>query len=347
MTVALSRSDRDRALGLLAVARRRLQPHLRLAVSSLTGPSRTVAYYHLGWADRDGAPADRRSGKMLRGALAIACAQAAGGRAADAFDAATAVELVHNFSLLHDDVMDEDTTRRGVPTAWSVFGRAQAVLAGDALLTLAFAVLAKNTREARSVPLVHELCVAMLGLVEGQGADLEFERRTGIGTAECLAMSAAKTGALIAAACAMGAITAGAPPATVTGLREFGLQLGVAFQIADDLIGLRGDPAVSGKPVGADVARRKMTLPVVAAIGADHPAAARLEAVYRDHRPLSPEEIHDVTGLIERLGGGASAQAEMARRSHLAEAALASLPLDARIAEDLRAVLRMAVDRDH
>jgi geranylgeranyl diphosphate synthase type I len=295
---------------LLERARSEVDPVLRAALGSLPGSMRRIALYHFGWEHADGTPAEGRSGKAIRPALVLVAASALGGPAARAaaVRAAAAVELVHNFTLLHDDVMDRDATRRHRPTAWTVFGDADAILAGDALQALALRLLAEDAHPAaRLADCVVELC-------EGQHADTAMERRGPgeVTLAETLAMAEAKTGALLGCACAIGALYADAGNADVTALDAFGREAGLAFQLIDDVIGIWGDPRRTGKPAGADLAARKKSLPVVAALTSRTPAAAELAALYA--APHREEDLERITSSVERAGGRDWAQAQAADR---------------------------------
>ncbi|WP_204041803.1 polyprenyl synthetase family protein, partial [Acrocarpospora phusangensis] len=242
-----------------------LRPALGPAVDRLPPFMRHITGYHLGWWDAHGVPAEAGGGKAVRPTLTLLAAEAVNGDAEVAVPAAVAVELVHNWSLLHDDVMDGDATRRHRPTAWSAFGVSQAILAGDSVLALAFDVLATSGH-----PLAHEavseLNTAVQELLGGQSSDVEFEGRAEVELPECLAMASGKTGALIACACALGGLFGGGTAAQIEHLRAFGDRLGLAFQLADDLLGIWGDPKVTGKPVHSDLANRKKSLPVVSAL---------------------------------------------------------------------------------
>ncbi|MET8157532.1 family 2 encapsulin nanocompartment cargo protein polyprenyl transferase [Sphaerisporangium sp. NPDC005289] len=279
-TVTTGRPPRE----VLAWSRELTGPPLRSAVESLPPSMRRIAAYHFGWLDEQGRPASGNAGKAVRPALVLLAAEAAGGSAASAVPAAVAVELVHNFSLLHDDVMDGDATRRHRPTAWSVFGVSGAILAGDALLTLAFEVL-----QAGGGPVADEatriLGAAVLDLVEGQSADTSFETRDEVTLAECVSMAEGKTAALLAASCALGALSGDGGREVIEALRAFGSRLGLAFQMVDDLLGIWGDPSVTGKPVFSDLRNRKKSLPVVAALTSATPPAAELAAFYRRPQP--------------------------------------------------------------
>ncbi|MFC4531206.1 polyprenyl synthetase family protein [Sphaerisporangium dianthi] len=293
-TVTTGRPPRE----VLAWSRELTGPPLRAAVETLPASMRRIAAYHFGWQDESGRPASGNAGKAVRPALVLLAAEAAGGSAAAAVPAAVAVELVHNFSLLHDDVMDGDATRRHRPTAWSVFGVSGAILAGDALLTLAFEVLRSGGHPAADEA-ARVLGAAVLDLVEGQSADTSFETRDEVGLAECVSMAEGKTAALLAASCALGALSGDGGPEVIESLRAFGSRLGLAFQMVDDLLGIWGDPAVTGKPVFSDLRSRKKSLPVVAALTSGTPAGTELAAFYRHGQP--PTLAGQAPALTARL----------------------------------------------
>jgi geranylgeranyl diphosphate synthase type I len=319
---------------------------MREAVDILSPPVRHVAGYHLGWHDEHGRPRPEADGKAIRPTLALLSAEAVGGNARDAVPAAVAVELAHNFSLLHDDVMDGDATRRHRPTAWHVFGVNAAILAGDALLALAHEVLASVPRPG-SATAVAWLADAIRDLVDGQQADLSFERRTDVGLAECLAMAEHKTAALMGTSCALGALLGGAATERVDRLREFGHQLGVTFQLVDDLLGVWGEPAVTGKPVGSDLRSRKKSLPVVAALDAGGPAGRELAGLYHRDGPLSTDELARATTLIERAGGREWVERQAEKRlARAADLLHAAEPAD-RPAAELTALAHLISHRDH
>ncbi|GAA3060727.1 polyprenyl synthetase family protein [Actinokineospora globicatena] len=303
---------------LLATSRAAVLPALRAAVDSLPPAMRRIACYHFGWVDACGAPIEADSGKMVRSALTLLSAEAVGGDPADAVPAAVAIELVHNFSLLHDDIMDGDRTRRHRGTAWAVFGVPAALLAGDALWALALRVLAAGPHADRALPLLTE---ALWRLMDGQSADADFPHRHSVTLAECEAMAAGKTGAVMACATALGALFGGATPDQLALLRDMGEHLGLAFQLVDDLLGIWGDPTTTGKP-GADLVHRKRSLPVVAALTSNTPAGAELATLYlaTDHPMTTPEQTRAAT-LITTAGGRtwATTQAEL----HLAQATTA------------------------
>ncbi|MFE5137313.1 family 2 encapsulin nanocompartment cargo protein polyprenyl transferase [Streptomyces fagopyri] len=305
--------DGQEAAAVLERARASVDPELRRAIDSLPGSMRRVALYHFGWEHADGTPAAGNAGKAIRPALVLTAAGALGGQHASAVRAAAAVELIHNFTLLHDDVMDRDTTRRHRPTAWTVFGDAAAILAGDALQALAQRLLAEDPHPA-SPAAAARLASCVVELCEGQHADTAMEKRgpDEVTLDECLAMAEAKTGALLGCACALGGLYAGADDEDVEALDAFGREAGLAFQLIDDVIGIWGDPSRTGKPAGADLVARKKSLPVVAALGSGTPAATELAELYGV--PYEEGGLERTVLAVERAGGRDWAQLQAADR---------------------------------
>jgi geranylgeranyl diphosphate synthase type I len=326
----------------LIAARETVLPALRQVADQLCPDIRRVVGYHQGWLDEQGEHAATSSGKALRPALALLSAQAAGASPARGIPAAVAVELVHDLSLLHDDIMDGDTERRHRPAAWTVFGTSRAILAGDALLTAALDVLVEHEpRAARA------LAATFQQLISGQVADLDFERRADVTVGEYLTMAAGKTAALLSAACSLGALVAGAPQPLVAGLAGFGTHLGLAFQLADDILGIWGDPGTLGKPVLADLQARKKSAPVVAALSAGTAAAARLAEIYVQPEPLDRQQLETVAALIEKCGGRQWSEQELARQLADAERCLDQIAIPPGVRAELLATARFVAARDH
>ncbi|MGW6916661.1 family 2 encapsulin nanocompartment cargo protein polyprenyl transferase [Kitasatospora sp. NPDC054939] len=344
----LERDHREghEAEDVLARARTLVDPVLRAAVDSLPGAMRKVAGYHFGWWEADGSPVEAPAGKAIRPAMVLAAAQALGGAPGSVTAAAAAVELVHNFTLLHDDVIDRDETRRHRPTAWRVFGTTEAILAGDAMHSLALRLLAEDAHPATPAA-VRYLTDCVVELCEGQQIDCAFEQRSDVSLAECLAMAEAKTGALLGAACATGALYAGADEAAVRAMDGFGREIGLAFQLIDDLIGIWGDPAVTGKPVGADLVARKKSLPVVAALGSGTEEGAVLAHLYGLERPLTPEELARCAAAVDAAGGRGWAQGESCERMAAAIAQLARAVPEPSAADELLALAELVTRRSH
>ncbi len=333
------------AAAILARTREQVDPALRAAVASLPRSIRRMAGYHFGWLNADGSPAGGDAGKAIRPALVLAAAQALGGPAEPAIRAAAAVELVHNFSLLHDDVIDRDPTRRHRPTVWTVFGADNAILAGDALQALALRILAEDPHPA-AAGAIARLSHCVIELCDGQHADCSFERRADVSLHECLTMAESKTGALLGCACAIGALYAGAEEAAVESMDAFGRQMGLAFQLIDDLIGIWGDPAVTGKTVGGDLAARKKSLPVVAALRSGTPAGGRLAGIYASEQPLGERELRAAADAVERAGGRDWAQMQAGDRMAGAIGHLSQAVRDGSRTGDLLALAELVTRRD-
>ena len=340
--MAVARSARE----VLAWSRSLVEPALRTAVDTLPSSLSRIAGYHLGWWDEHGHPVRVSGGKAIRPALALLSAQAVGGTAAKAVPAAVAVELVHNHSLLHDDVMDGDLTRRHRRTAWTVFGTNPAILAGDALLVLALDVLAASEHPA-AVEAIQMLTAAVQELLNGQNADLSLEQRSGVELAECVQMAEGKTAALIGCACALGAVFGGGRPEQVGDLHGFGMHLGLAFQHVDDLLGIWGDPAVTGKPVHSDLCSRKKSFPVVAVLTSQTPAGRELAELYHRDQPLSGTDAARAADLIDIAGGRAWGQAQADGLLAQAMRELQSASPAPQAAAELGALARLATHRDH
>ncbi|MFJ7592125.1 family 2 encapsulin nanocompartment cargo protein polyprenyl transferase [Streptomyces sp. NPDC097617] len=312
---AIATGEGQDAAALLERTRETVDPQLRRTVESLPGSMRRVAMYHFGWEHEDGSPAAGGAGKAIRPALVLAAAQAlrdpGAGPAAEAVRAAAAVELAHNFTLLHDDIIDRDVQRRGRATAWTVFGTPDAIITGDAMMALALRLLAEDPHPAAAAASAR-LAACVIELCAGQQADCAFEQRPHVSLDECLAMATAKTGALLGCACALGALYAGAGPDEVDAMDAFGREAGLAFQLIDDLIGIWGDPEHTGKPAGADLIARKKSLPVVAALTSGTAAGKELAALYAG--PMTGEHVREAADAVDRAGGRDWAQAQAADR---------------------------------
>lgn len=260
--------------------------------------------YHLGWEDFEGVPVDGSRGKLLRPTALLLAAELNGADIERVVPAAAAVELVHNFSLLHDDVEDASHRRHGRATLWTLAGTPQAINTGDGMYTVArlalYRLLDRGIPSTRVVEAMRVLDEACLELVQGQYLDMRFEERSDVTREEYLAMSAGKSAAMFAAPFAMGALLAGAPPEMVAAFRQYGRSTGLAFQAVDDILGIWGDEELTGKPVGDDLRLRKMTYPVIAALEAS--GDDELREAYQT--PASSDRaIEGLSALIDRLGG--------------------------------------------
>lgn len=259
--------------------------------------------YHLGWIDAQLQPVDgaTHTGKRIRPTLCLLTCQASGGDWQQALPAAAAVELLHNFSLIHDDIEDRDRTRRGRPTVWAIWGIPQAINAGDALYTLAHLALLRlidRVLPAETVVTAMRLFDrTCLRLTEGQFLDIGFEDRDQVSPTDYLHMVAGKTAALLACSCKLGALAAQAPAAQQERLSNFGHYLGLAFQMQDDVIGIWGDPQVTGKPVGSDLVHGKKTLPILHGLERSAPLRSLLA-----QPELDAEDVAQAVALLEAVG---------------------------------------------
>ncbi|MDT0317588.1 polyprenyl synthetase family protein [Streptomyces millisiae] len=320
--------------------RRLTQAALREAVGHLDASLERMFGYHMGWWGERGDPCpEAAEGKALRPTLAFLGADAADVPTATAEPGAVAVELIHNSTLIHDDMMDGDTVRRNRPAVWQVFGTGPAILLGDGLHACAVATLLR--RGGRHGPDAVRLLSGMLmRLVRGQARDLALARRPWQGPetvaiTEYRAMAADKTASLLGCATAIGAQLGGASPTTLRTLVQAGEHLGLAFQFVDDLLGVWGPPRATGKQTSTDLARGQKTLPLLTAVGSGTDDGARLAAML-ERGLADPDAMAHAAELAERAG--ARAATERAARHHLtlARRAFASLapPPEARDAFD-------------
>ena len=275
----------------------------RLADQGL--PAYDLLRYSMGWSDAHGNPRTATEGKALRPTLCLLACEAAGGSASEALPAAVALELIHHFSLIHDDIQDRDEFRHHRPTVWAVWGDAKALVAGNILR--AVAEISVWPLEDNRVPpdqvlnVASLLSEAYLEMIEGQYLDMAYEGRPDIGISDYMEMISRKTGALIRCALNVGAAIGSTDSTTVEAFRECGRSLGFVFQIRDDVLGVWGDEESTGKPVGADIRRKKNSLPVVYAISqAGHEDKRLLMEAYR-HETLRDEDVEMVLEVMDRV----------------------------------------------
>ncbi|GGT64552.1 polyprenyl synthetase family protein [Streptomyces purpureus] len=343
--------DRAAAVaGVLARCRELVRPAVVEAVGQLHPWTGEMAAYALGWSDTAGTPDPGGSeGKGVRQALAVLGAEAVGADGGAGVAGAVAVELVHTFSLLHDDIMDGDGLRRQRPAVWKAYGTGPAVLAGDALLALAVQRLAEAPGPWSAVAVRH-LSGTLSTLVWGQAEDVRFERLPwsgpgAVGPEQYRSMAEGKTGALLGCAIALGAVLGGAQAGTVAVLERAGRHLGVAFQAVDDLLGIWGDPAVTGKPVHGDLRRRKKTYPVLAALAGGGPAARELAVLLESPGPLDGAAAARAAVLVEEAGGRSATRKEARRHLDAARHALREASLTPAAGADLDALFTYLLDR--
>jgi geranylgeranyl diphosphate synthase, type I len=275
-----------------------IETELQRQVARLDAP-RTQTYhemltYHMGWTG-EGAGSEA-AGKRLRPLLVLLATAGAGGDWRSALPAAAAVELVHNFSLVHDDIQDKSEKRRGRPTAWVKWGMPQAINAGDGLFVLSNLaindLMASYSAEivVRAAQILHNTC---LDLTRGQFLDISYEKRTDLGVEDYWPMVSGKTAALLAGCCQIGALLGGADEFAGEAYRSFGHYLGLAFQVQDDILGIWGDETVTGKSAASDLVEGKKSLPVLAGLGKKGKFAARWAA-----GSIHQDEVEQVAKLL-------------------------------------------------
>jgi geranylgeranyl diphosphate synthase, type I len=329
--------------------REEVDTEMRAVFETYSSPLYDMLRYHLGWQTPEGFAGNGAAGKGLRSTLCLLACESLGADRQRALPAAATVDLVHNYSLIHDDIQDGDVERRHRPTVWAIWGEAQAINAGSAMRQLADVALRKLVcrgvsaeKALRASWLLDDTC---LKLLEGQWLDISFEERLDVGVGDYLGMISRKTGALLSCAAQLGALIAVDDEEAVAAFERFGLNLGLAFQIRDDVLGIWGDESLTGKPLGNDIRRKKKSFPVIFAL--QHSSkAADLRRIYS-----SP----DVDG------DGLAAVMDLLKDAHAEEAAgclarkyrdqaldeIESLPLSSQGRADLQEIAAFLVERTH
>ncbi|MHB1501125.1 MAG: polyprenyl synthetase family protein [Candidatus Dormibacteria bacterium] len=301
----------------------------------MSGPAR----YHLGL--EPGA----RPGKALRPTLTMLLATGLGGVPEWAKRLGAAVQLIHDFSLVHDDIVDEDRSRRGQPALWVRDGMATALNTGDALLTLAFLAISRSGAPAAMTQLAAEtLGAATLEMVGGQQADLAATGRPPVDLNAYLRMVELKTGALMGAAAALGAVAAGSTSEVVAACERFGRTLGIAFQLRDDTLGVFGDAEETGKPVGNDLLRRKQGLPFLLALNSKGDMR-RTARSWLSPEGLSEATLGEAVELLRQSGVAQRCEGLTTTWTERALGAAAKLPLDATVADEVDRLCRWLGER--
>ncbi len=280
-----------------------IETELQRQVSRLDQPRTKVFQemltYHMGWTGEGAGP--EATGKRIRPLIVLLATAATGGKWEHALPAAAAVELVHNFSLVHDDIQDNSEKRRGRTTVWKIWGAPMAINVGDALFVIsnqAMLDLARNYSAEivmKAAGILHNTC---LDLTRGQFLDMSYEGRRDLNVEDYWPMVSGKTAALISACTRLGALLGGADESTQEAYRDFGHYLGLAFQVQDDILGIWGNEAVTGKSAAGDLVEGKNSMPVLVGLGkkgkfAEHWAKG----------PIKPEEVQEVAGLLASEGG--------------------------------------------
>ena len=307
--------------------------------------------YYMGWADTQGNPTVAMEGKYLRPTLCLFACEAVGGSREQAMPAAAALELIHNFSLVHDDIQDEDATRHNRKTLWAVWGIPKSLVAGNTLRIVADSALdglrSSGVSFSRALPVFDQLTHAYLEMIEGQYLDISMEGRNEVALNQYLDMIARKTGALIRCALTMGALVGASDESAATAFRQSGKAMGFIFQVRDDILGVWGDEESTGKPVGADIRRKKNSFPVVYAMseaqGADK---RRLLAIYDKDEP-NDADVEDVLHIMDALNVRGHAHELAVEHGEIALDALSAVEMREQARRDYENLVDFLLYREH
>jgi geranylgeranyl diphosphate synthase type I len=322
---------------------------LKKVIDSCPPTLGNILRYHMGWQDEYGNRCRKESGKFIRSSLCLLSCQAAGGNASQAIPAAAAIELIHNFSLIHDDIEDASCERHHQPTVWRVWGQSQAINAGDAMFTLAYLALVRLKQKGmageRVVHCAELLSRACLDLCQGQYLDIEYENHLDITVENYLDMAAKKTAALFAASTRLGAYLGSEDGEVVDLFRLFGGELGMVFQIHDDILGIWGAQESVGKTAG-DIAQRKKTLPVVYGLQTSKGAARRSLAKLYSKESIEGEDAKKAIKILDDLGARRYAENMAQQYYHRALAYLDATGLDPSSLAPLKEAAGFLLTRD-
>ena len=331
--------------------RTELETELKFAVGEAPLPIYHMMRYHLGWIDEMGNPQSTTIGKRLRPVLCLLACQAAKGDWHLALPAAAAVELVHNFSLIHDDIQDKSPSRRGRATVWHIWGQPQAINVGDGMHALALSSLLRL--EDAGIP--HEKVVraarilgeASLKLCEGQYLDISYEKRLDIGMNDYLEVINCKTAALFRCSLEIGALLGTSDESMLVRLRLFGHYLGMTFQIHDDVLSLWGDEKVTGKPNTSDIQMKKKTLPIVYALEKTTGEDRELLLSIYQKKVIGPDDVENVLHILNRLDAQGYVQGMSDKHFRQAISELKAVNIPSSVKEELRAIAAFLLKRQY
>jgi len=331
--------------------RTELEAELKFAVGEAPLPMYNMMRYHLGWIDEQGNPQSATIGKRLRPVLCLLACQTVGGDWRQALPAAAAVEMVHNFSLIHDDIQDKSPARRGRATVWHIWGQPQAINVGDGMHALALSSLLRledagipHQKVVRAARILGE---ASLKLCEGQYLDISYENRLDIGINDYLEMIGCKTAALFRCSLEIGALLGTDDESLLACLKLFGHDLGMTFQVHDDVLSLWGDEKVTGKPNTSDIRMKKKTLPIVYALektkGEDREL---LWSIYKK-KTVGPADIETVLHILNRLDAQGYVQSMSDKHYRQAISELNDVNIPPLAKEELKAIANFLLKRQY
>ncbi|MBU4483415.1 MAG: polyprenyl synthetase family protein [Actinobacteria bacterium] len=331
----------------------RYYPYIEEELKSLFDNRNLFLYdmmrYHLGWINNRGDNISNNSGKKLRATLCLLACESLDGDFRKALPLAAAIELIHNYSLVHDDIQDDDKQRRHRPTVWSIWGKPQAINAGSALKVLASLSVAKlgdyNISSDKQVEVFEILNNSCLKMIEGQFLDINFENRSDITIENYLEMIEKKTSALIEGALKIGAVL-NIEKSKLEPFEKFGRYLGLAFQIRDDILGIWGNNTKTGKPQGNDIRKRKKTLPIVFCLQVSNKKTKeRLLKIYSKKR-ISERNIGYILSLLNDIGSKRFCEEKSIEYYQLALKEIKNLPIFSDKVSHFKEISRFLIKRD-
>lgn len=299
--------------------------------------------YPLGWVDAHGNPVQINTGKRIRPIVLLLCAEANGGDWQTALPAAAAVEILHNFSLVHDDIQDASDTRHNRPTVWRAWGQPLAINVGDALFALSYRAISQvNIAPQDALTVLQIYNRTILELTRGQHLDMRFEQQATVTPAEYLSMIRGKTAALLAACAEIGAYIGNPNPQVAAHYADFGLAIGIAFQIRDDILGIWGTSEQTGKSVASDILTKKKSLPVLYGLQ----QSAALRQLY-EQTTLSLVDVEQAVNLLNTVDARTYAESEEAKYYQAAMDALTRANPQSPAAQQLQQLVDALFERAH
>ena len=306
--------------------------------------------YYMGWVDENGRPHEAMEGKALRPTLCLFACEAVGGALEMAMPSAVALEFIHNFSLIHDDIQDRDEIRHNRKTLWAVWGDPKALVAGNVLRVVAdeclHQLLDSGLDYDRALAAGTLLTEAYLEMIEGQYLDLQFEGRHDISMSDYLNMISRKTGALIRCSLNLGAVVGAQEQGVGDAFKESGRAMGYVFQIIDDVLGVWGDEETTGKPVGADIRRKKNSYPVVYTMGTAKDKDQKMLNEIYEKDELDDSDVDSVLAVMDRLDVKNQAQQEAEKYANVALECLAPVELSREARQDVEDLAHFLLVRD-
>ncbi|MGB1286958.1 MAG: polyprenyl synthetase family protein [Aggregatilineales bacterium] len=304
-----------------------------------------ILRYAMGWVDEHNQPYQHTTGKRLRPLLLLMCNEAANGNWQNALPAAAAIEFVHNFSLIHDDIEDNSPTRHGRSAVWKVWGIPQAINAGDAMFALSYQsleYLSETLPAERRLKIQHLFNNTMIELTRGQHLDMQFESQKTVTVENYISMITGKTAALLAVSAQIASLIAEDDDERAGYFADFAMNLGIAFQIHDDILGIWGDPEITGKSAATDIITRKKSLPVL--YGLDK--STTLTAIYQKE-DFGGSDVHEAVKILNQVNAQTYAQTEEKRYYDKAADALKNASPQGEAADFINTFMDFLFERQH